>query len=51
MENINGRKLVEGGDLCERRNGIVLYFSFVIFSLIVTSFEMPEFMLCGRQRS
>ncbi|PNY16778.1 carboxypeptidase a6-like protein [Trifolium pratense] len=21
MENINGRKLVEGGDLCERRNG------------------------------
>jgi hypothetical protein len=23
MENINGRKLVEGGDLCERRNGIV----------------------------
>jgi hypothetical protein len=21
MENVNGRKLVEGGDLCERRNG------------------------------
>jgi hypothetical protein len=33
------------------REEMVLYFSFVIFSLIVTSFEMPEFMLCGRQRS
>lgn len=21
MENLNGRRLVEGGDLCERRNG------------------------------
>lgn len=21
MENLNGRKLVEAGDLCERRNG------------------------------
>lgn len=23
MENVNGRRLVEGGDLCERRNGNV----------------------------
>lgn len=42
MENLNGRKLVEAGDLCERRNGIVLYFSCMIFSSIVTNFEMPE---------
>lgn len=25
MENLNGRKLVEEGDLCERRNGLVVY--------------------------
>jgi len=23
MENLNGRKVVEAGDLCERRNGLV----------------------------
>jgi hypothetical protein len=27
MENLNGRKLVEAGDLCERRNGYALDFS------------------------
>lgn len=27
MENLNGRKRVEAGDLCERRNGQALYFS------------------------
>lgn len=37
MENLNGRKLVEAGDLCERRNGIVSYFSCMIFSSIVTN--------------
>jgi hypothetical protein len=42
MENLNGRKLVEAGDLCERRNGTVSYFSCMIFSSIVTNFEMPE---------
>ena len=25
MENLNGRKLVEAGDLCERRNGHAIY--------------------------
>lgn len=25
MENLNGRELVEAGDLCERRNGSVAY--------------------------
>lgn len=25
MENLNGRKLVEGGELCERRNGAMSY--------------------------
>lgn len=24
MENANGRKLVEDGELCERRNGVTL---------------------------
>lgn len=24
MENVNGRKLVEAGDFCERRNGIAI---------------------------
>lgn len=27
MENVNGRKLVEDGDLCERRNGLALCLS------------------------
>lgn len=26
MENLNGRKLVEAGELCERRNGAMSYF-------------------------
>lgn len=26
MENLNGRRLVEGGDLCERRNGHAIDF-------------------------
>lgn len=26
MENLNGRKLVEAGDLCERRNGNTVNF-------------------------
>lgn len=26
MENLNGRKLVESGDLCERRNGHTVNF-------------------------
>lgn len=25
MENVNGHKLVELGNLCERRNGITIY--------------------------
>lgn len=25
MENLNGRKLVEAGDLCERRNGLTAH--------------------------
>lgn len=28
MENLNGRKIVEAGDLCERRNGHASDFSF-----------------------
>lgn len=27
MENLNGRRLVEAGDLCERRNGKAVDFS------------------------
>lgn len=27
MENLNGRKLVEDGELCERRNGMLVYFA------------------------
>lgn len=30
MENPNGRKVVEAGDLCERRNGIV----FLLYNLV-----------------
>lgn len=30
MENFNGRKLVEGGELCERRNGISIWLIFVL---------------------
>jgi len=30
MENPNGRKVVEAGDLCERRNGIV----FLLYNLM-----------------
>lgn len=33
MENLNGRKLVEAGDLCERRNG--MYFAQLSVQIIV----------------
>lgn len=29
MENLNGRRLVEAGDLCERRNGHALEYFFI----------------------
>ena len=31
MENLNGRKVVEAGDLCERRNGM----AFLLYNLYV----------------
>ena len=38
MENLNGRKLVEAGDLCERRNGLSIYLSnfnyYVLFMVL-----------------
>lgn len=33
MENVNGRKLVEAGDLCERRNGIAIYLACLIMEI------------------
>lgn len=37
MENINGRRIVEAGDLCERRNGKAVDFvDFEIYLFIHT---------------
>lgn len=51
MENVNGRKLVEGGDLCERRNGIAICLAsritkFYFFSS--TKIVKFKFYLAGR---
>lgn len=35
MENMNGRELVEAGDLCERRNGLTVYPSDFKYSTLV----------------
>lgn len=35
MENFNGRKRVEAGDLCERRNGIV----FILYDTQDSSYQ------------
>lgn len=54
MENINGRKLVEDGDLCERRNGSV-WFVFNILRIHVMDWSIDILKcimwLCGRKRS
>ena len=39
MENLNGRKIVEDGDLCERRNGNAVDFSVLKISVIACSVE------------
>lgn len=49
MENLNGRKVVEAGDLCERRNGISFVFSVIRgYNWLVQSIEKLLFILCGR---
>lgn len=46
MENLNGRKLVEAGDLCERRNGYEVDFSDLKIFVIAWSAdtEMRKFV-------
>ena len=54
MENVNGRKLVEAGDLCERRNGIAIYLASLITEIdsigkYQENYFQPFFF--GRKRS
>lgn len=51
MENLNGRKLVEEGDLCERRNGDSKYnyLLYIVYSLPIFSFA--EVLAVTRERS
>ena len=46
MENLNGRRLVEDGDLCERRNGNAAG----LLHYMVIQGLMPEFVFYGRER-
>lgn len=51
MENMNGRELVEAGDLCERRNGLTVYPSDFKYStrLLAKMFEYLCFcFMAGR---
>lgn len=43
MENLNGRKLVEAGELCERRNGVVSYF--FVFQHYTWGLELCELLM------
>lgn len=48
MENMNGRELVEGGDLCERRNGNVAYIDSLAMSMVSWMSKMPKLVFFGR---
>ena len=49
MENLNGRELVESGDLCERRNGDVVYYNNFERNIILTN-RILRFVSHGRER-
>lgn len=52
MENLNGRELVEAGDLCERRNGDAFCSNNLKINIkILEKFKMLKFVLYNREGS
>lgn len=50
MENLNGREIVESGDLCERRNGDLAFCNHSERNIILWTYRILSFVLCGRER-
>ena len=50
MENLNGRKLVEAGDFCERRNGLSFYHSGYGVCTGLQVKNTKKFVFSGRER-